>query len=172
MIKSTKSCLQNRRFFVRKQRPFPSHAKKHLPALCRVYALTLSSNYAKDKDAFQAYDYVISQLPTGTFYYTREKSKYGKYHVHGTLFLKYNFDYKTLQASKLTENGNEFNLHIEYKKITYQEGWDIYSSKSGNPLHVFHCDLDTAKNGNVPLTCIPQIKKFTFYKPMSIPGIY
>ncbi len=171
---STNSVDKNRRFFVRKQRPKTQGCKNAASrASARVLALTISSNYAKDKDSFDVYYYVISRLPTGTFVYTREKSKYGKYHVHGILYLTYNFDYKTLQASKHTSDGNEFNLHIEYKRVYDKEGWQGYSSKSGNIERSFQCDPSQARP-EIPIpqgTCIPEIKKIVKVKTLAIPGI-
>ncbi len=165
---------KNRRFFVRKQRPTPQPCKKvTLPS--RVYQLTFSSNHAKRKNAFKAYKYVIRQLPTGDFFYTHEVSKYGKYHIHGTMYFKYKFDYIGLTKSKCTQDGFEFDVHIDYKRIddpTHIEDWLAYSEKNSSNRKYFQCDpgacLPLVK---IPESCIPQIKKIVMEKPMAIPGI-
>ncbi len=139
-----------------------------------VYALTLSSNYAKEKNSKKTYKYIIKQFPTGTYKYTYELSKYGKYHVHGIMQFKYKFDYVNLMQSKNTVENYQYDVHIRYDKITDTDNldyWSSYANKQGNKIRTHNCDSSQTKITNIPDTCIPQVIKKVIYKKMTIPGL-
>ncbi len=140
----------------------------------RIYALTLSSNYARRKNAYKAYKYVIKQLPTGTFKYVHEKSENGKYHVHGIMDFKYSFNYKNLQESLVTSDGRSFDIHIQYQKIgSYIDliDWHNYSSKHQPIWKEYSSDPEQCGSQKIPISCIPEIQKTTYTKSVYIPGL-
>ncbi len=156
----------------------PSHqpAKKQISQRSKVFALTLSSNHAKRKNAYKAYKYVIKQLPSGDFFYTHEISKYGKFHIHGTMYFKYPFDYIGLCRAKQTLDGLEYDIHIDYKRIEDHKnvkGWLAYSEKNNlKERKYFKCDPGACDPMvTVPETCIPQVRKRVIEKRVTIPGI-
>ncbi len=141
----------------------------------RIYALTLSSNHARHVNAYKAYRHVIRQLPTGTFKYVREISRYNKYHIHGIMSFKYKFNYFNLKEALVTSDGFGFDIHIEYKKISTVEDyneWFNYSSKHRPRWREHLCDDENIGVLNIPKTCIPEVKLIQVVKPLRIPGIY
>ncbi len=140
----------------------------------QAYALTISSNYAVEKNSFKAYKYIIKQLPTGVFYYTHEHSRKGKYHIHGIMQFKYKFNYPNLMRAKQTEGDYSFDVHIRYDKIIDDnslEKWYDYITKQSQKWHKYKCNYDEIKVRKIPESCIPQVKIVTYNKSVAIPGL-
>ncbi len=135
----------------------------------RLYSLTLSANHATHKDAFNAYNYVIHNLPEGQFYYTIELSKRGKYHIHGLIKFKYSFSYKNLMASRSTPSQIypcRYDIHIRYDELDedHLKNWVKYMQKQSTDIHI---------GKSIPLmtpivSCIPIIRIKTMYKTVTI----
>ncbi len=131
-----------------------------------LYSLTLSSNYAKSLDSINAYNYVINNLPEGIFYYTLEKSKNNKYHIHGIMKFKYIFDHRRLMRSiSVPSVGTslpcQYDIHIRYDELdedhylnfqTYMQKQNkvIYSRASTPSVRSFE-------------SCIPIVKVRIYY---------
>ncbi len=138
------------------------------------YAITLSSNYARHKNAYKAYKYVIKRFPEGTFKYIHELSKNGKYHVHGIMVFKYKFNFINLKKSLETSNGRQFDIHVHYEKIgTYADEaeWYTYSGKLDPAWKTHTIDSNHITFGKSPDTCIPEVTVNRVYKTVYIPGL-
>lgn len=137
----------------------------------RIYSITLASNHAMHKNAYRAYKYTIKQFPTGIFNYIHEKSENGKYHIHGIMTFQYRFDHHLLMSSRKTEEGRQFDIHIQYQLISTNDdylNWYNYSSKH-NPQWK-QC-VTPKQVGSIPFTCIPQATIITLEKEITIPGL-
>ncbi len=145
-----------------------------------VYALTLSSNKATRKSAYNAYNYVIYQLPPGLFKYTESRSTKGKYHIHGLWWPKYHFDYRSLMDSLKTESDCQFDIHIHYDRMKDKAQYDstmyyiTHQPNSTNDLK--SSDSHDSRNNlyfqPIPPSCIPEVYVVTFEKHLKIPGLY
>lgn len=149
------------------------------PCEYHLYALTLSSNKAVERNSYRAYDWVVSQLPDSTFGYIHEVSTKGKYHVHGILRLHNKFDYQKLQDSKNTEGGFHFDVHLHYDALETPlqiKKWINYMY-SERPKHFYVFVVENAPWGEisisrkVPKTCIPEVTIRMYVKSVSIRGL-
>ncbi len=141
----------------------------------RIYALTFSSNCATHKNAYDQYEYVIAQLPKGTFNYVYEKSGKGKYHVHGIMRFKQKFNYFNLKESLVTRDGRQFDIHIQYKMVQSDEDharWYLYCSKQEPQWRTKTIDPEDIVVKKIPIGCIPEVTLIQVVKPLRIPGIY
>ncbi len=147
---------------------------KRLTSIDKLYALTISSNYATHKNAYKAYKYIIRQMPEGCFNYIHEVSKNGKYHIHGIMDFKYKFNFFNLKKSLVTECGRQFDIHLQYRQIPSIEDevyWYNYSSKNNPQWKIYNCVPEEVGVQKIPVTCIPQIIEYRTEKAVRIPGI-
>lgn len=159
---------------------FTKNTGPMVPKAYRLYALTLSSNYATDTSAYKAYLYVIERLPYSTFTWIREISKNGKHHIHGILQLKYKFNYNSLMSSTTTMSSKygppyKFDIHLHYDELkTLKEirKW-IHYMYSENPKHYYQCspDPDLIRVHKIPKSIIPQYQLRTYTAAIKIPGL-
>ncbi len=142
----------------------------------RNYAITLSCNQATHKHAYDQYVYVIKNFPTGTFDYVKERSKNGKYHIHGLMKFDYNFNYLELMDSRRTEHDNQFDIHIWYKQLLTDDdyrNYQNYCSKYSNDWITQKTDPGQIRDGTIPSGPIPEIQICQYYKnTLQIPGLY
>ncbi len=139
----------------------------------RQFAITLSSNHAKRATAYSQYFWVIQRLPSGVFDFVREKSKNGKYHIHGILSLASPFDYKVLMDAKTTEKDLQYDIHIWYKKLETLDDYKKYSSyscKHSDKWESCNTSPSTQRVGPPPSGPIPEITIIRYAKPVSVPG--
>lgn len=139
-----------------------------------LYALTLSSNKADEKSAYRAYNYVIEGLPDCRFVYVHERSKFGKYHIHGIMSLHDKFDYIRLMESKETEPPWSFDVHMHYDALetnTQILKWTNYMY-SDRPKNVYNILLKRPIPyyiRKVPRkTCIPEMQRVVYVKRVAI----
>ncbi len=143
----------------------------------RIFAITLSSNHARDKTAYKAYRKLINNLPTSTFMYTKSKSDHGKYHVHGIINFKYRFNYKTLMDSRKTKDDFRYDIHIQYDEIKSKSQFNsvyyyiTHQVNSTNHLHITSPDSTKLRVNRKIQTCIPEVQTATYVKSVTISGL-
>ncbi len=161
---------------------FPDEEKIEVPRTAypdtqRKYAITLSSNYAKHKNSYLAYYYVIRRFPQGTFKFVEEKSKNGKHHIHGIMQFTYNFSYVNLMNSLNTDGEHQFDMHIWYKQIKsyddYSDYYDYCDKTDPQWYRIVIPSYDSRSRNPIPQdTCIPQEIFKQYVKTVYIPGLY
>lgn len=143
-----------------------------LYVLNKTYAITISCNKATKRSAYKAYDAIISQLPCGFFFWTRELSKRKKHHIHGILILTYPFDYKRLMESKDLLDGVSYDVHIHYSALKTEEefsNWYKYMTKS-IPTDLYYTETPQLMSLDIE-TCIPIVYTLMTDKLLHIPGL-
>ena len=145
----------------------------------RLYSLTISANKAKYKDAYDAYNYIITRLPEGEFYYTHEVSRRGKFHVHGIIKFKYDFDHKQLMDSRRTPtqwSNTRYDIHIRYNELDRAHFMNYIRYMFKDEDNQIRFDAlkdrrDVKYFSDSPETCIPIVQIKQYYKQVTIMGL-
>ncbi len=143
----------------------------------KAYGITLSSNHAIDRSSCAVYKYIIHEFPESHFYYVKERSKAGKHHIHGIIYLKYSFDYRRLMASKKLTRNYEYDVHIKYDHLKTDLDvikWIHYMLKD-RPKY-YHKKVLLEQNlreflGPPAPNSIPIVRVFTYSPKIHIPGV-
>ncbi len=119
----------------------------------QAYSITLSNNLAKTLNSMDEYLQIAKQLPSGSFIYVIEKSKYNKYHLHGVLLTTCHITYRNIMSARESSiQQNEFTelvqtyfgSHIRYDILKTPEDflhWVYYMSKCPDS-YPFRIEID------------------------------